>query len=39
MWGTRGQFPLAATMVAMFVLGRWFTSVHINFGIEQNFTE
>ena len=26
MWGARGQFPPAAAMVVMFVLGRWFTS-------------
>ena len=24
MWGARGQFPPAAAMVVMFVLGRWF---------------
>jgi hypothetical protein len=28
MWGARGQFPPAAAMVVMFVLGRWFTSAH-----------
>jgi hypothetical protein len=26
MWVARGQFPPAAAMVVMFVLGRWFTS-------------
>jgi hypothetical protein len=31
MWGPRGQFLLAAAMVVMFVLGRWFTSAHIYF--------
>jgi len=37
MWGARGQFPLTAAMVAMFVLGRWFTSAHIYFGIVHIF--
>ena len=33
LWGARGQFPPAAAMMVMFVLGRWFTSAHIYFGI------
>jgi len=37
MWGARGQFPPAAAMVVMFVLGRWFTSAHIYFGIVHIF--
>ena len=38
MWGARGQFPPAVAMVVMmFVLGRWFTSAHIYFGIVHVF--
>jgi hypothetical protein len=37
MWGARGQFPPVAAMVVMFVLGRWFTSAHIYFGIVHIF--
>jgi hypothetical protein len=37
MWGARGQFPPAADMVVMFVLGHWFTSAHIYFGIVHIF--
>ena len=37
MWGDRGQFSPAAAMVAMLVLGRWFTSAHIYFGIVHIF--
>jgi hypothetical protein len=38
MWGARGQFPPAAAMVVMmFILGRWFTSAHICFGIVHIF--
>ena len=38
MWGARGQFPPAAAMVVMmFVLGRWFTSARIYFGIVHIF--
>jgi hypothetical protein len=37
-WGARGQFPPAAAMVMMmFVLGRWFTSAHIYFGIVSTY--
>jgi len=31
MWGAKGQFPPAAAMVVMFVLGHWFTSAQIYF--------
>ncbi len=31
MWGARGQFPPAAAMVVMSVLGRWFMSAHVYF--------
>ena len=38
MWGARGQFlPAAAMVMMMFVLGRWFTSAHIYFGIVSTY--